>query len=66
MFLRTNGDLEHVPLETVLGRLKVVDENDVPGVVGFLRRCLTLDPKLRPSAQELLKDSWLQDKSIDH
>ncbi|KAF9785473.1 kinase-like domain-containing protein [Thelephora terrestris] len=47
------------PLEDFLRSLAVVDESDIPGVAAFLRRCLTLDPKLRPSTQELLKDSWL-------
>ena len=59
MLLRTNDDFKPTPLEDFLRSLEVVDENDIPGVVGFLRRCLTLDPKLRPNAQELLKDSWL-------
>jgi serine/threonine-protein kinase SRPK3 len=52
---------EFVPtiLEDRLRRLEAVDENEIAGVAGFLRRCLTLDPKLRPSAQELLEDRWL-------
>ena len=33
-----------------------VDEKNIPGTAGFLRRCLTLDPKQRPSEQDLLKD----------
>jgi len=45
--------------EDILRFLGVIDESDILGVGAFLRRCLTLDPRLRPSAQELLKDSWL-------
>ncbi|EDR03874.1 uncharacterized protein LACBIDRAFT_331109 [Laccaria bicolor S238N-H82] len=46
---------EKVPLR----ELKVVDESEILGTAAFLRRCLILDLKLRPSAQELLKDGWL-------
>jgi serine/threonine-protein kinase SRPK3 len=38
-----------------------VQAGDVPSVAAFIRRCLVLDPTLRPSAQELLNDMWLQD-----
>jgi serine/threonine-protein kinase SRPK3 len=57
--LHTNNDFAPSPLEDILRGLEAVDEKELPGTAGFLRRCLTLDPKLRPSAQELLKDSWL-------
>ena len=57
MLLQTTGD--STTLEDILRSLRVVDKNDIPGVAAFLSRCLTLDPKLRPSAQELLGDSWL-------
>jgi len=57
--LRTNGDPEPTTIEDILRALEAADEKDIPGVSAFLRRCLTLDPKLRPTAQELLKDSWL-------
>ena len=29
------------------------------GLENFLRRCLMLDPDMRPGAEELLKDPWL-------
>ncbi|KIL69157.1 hypothetical protein M378DRAFT_184402 [Amanita muscaria Koide BX008] len=63
--LRTNSDFQHTSLEAILRSLQVeaVDEIDIPGAAAFMRRCLTLDPKLRPSAQELLKDSWLAEPS---
>lgn len=57
--LHTNSDFAPTTLEDILRGLEAVDENEIPGTAAFLRRCLTLDPKLRPSAQELLKDSWL-------
>ncbi|KAF9783967.1 kinase-like domain-containing protein [Thelephora terrestris] len=57
--LRKNDESEPASLEGILLSLKAVDENDVPGTVAFIKKCLTLDPKLRPSAQELLEDDWL-------
>ncbi|EDR00438.1 uncharacterized protein LACBIDRAFT_314401 [Laccaria bicolor S238N-H82] len=53
------SEFETSTLEVPLRELKVVDESEILGTAAFLRRCLTLDPKLRPSAQELLKDGWL-------
>ncbi|KAF8346495.1 kinase-like domain-containing protein [Amanita rubescens] len=58
MLLHTNKFMP-TTLEVILRRLKAVDEDEIPGTAAFLHRCLSLDPKLRPSAQELLKDSWL-------
>ena len=57
--LHTNSDFAPSALEDVFRALKVVDEGEILGTAAFLRRCLTLDPKQRPSAQELLKDGWL-------
>ena len=57
--LRTNSDFQPTTLEAILQTLEVVDESDIPGAAAFMRRCFVLDPKLRPSAQELLTDSWL-------
>jgi serine/threonine-protein kinase SRPK3 len=57
--LHTNSDFAPTTLEDILRGLEAVDESEILGTAAFLRRCLTLDPKLRPSAQELLKDGWL-------
>ncbi|EDQ99862.1 uncharacterized protein LACBIDRAFT_315201 [Laccaria bicolor S238N-H82] len=57
--LHTNSDFAPSSLEDILRGLNVVDESEIPGIATFLRRCLTLGPKVRPSAQELLKDGWL-------
>lgn len=40
-------------------QLDVWHEDEIPLVADFIRKCLTLDPKLRPTAQELLSDSCL-------
>lgn len=37
-----------------------VNREDVPGAAAFICRCLTLDSALRPTAQELLHDTWLE------
>ena len=47
----------------------VLNEDDIfPGdtmemsqVEAFIKRCLILDPRYRPTAIELLKESWLND-----
>lgn len=57
--LHTNSDFQPTPLEDFFQCLKVLDEDEIPGAVDFIQKCLTLDPKLRPTAQELLKDDWL-------
>ena len=59
MLLHTNSDFAPTTLEDILRMLEAVNENEIPGTAAFLRRYLTLDPKLRPSALELLKDGWL-------
>ncbi|KXN81041.1 Serine/threonine-protein kinase SRPK [Leucoagaricus sp. SymC.cos] len=57
--LHTNSDFQPTSLEDFFQHLKVLDEDEIPGAADFIRKCLTLDPKLRPTAQELLKDDWL-------
>jgi len=47
-------------LKDILYGLGTVQADDVPGVAAFMRRCLVLDPTLRPSALELLNDEWLK------
>ena len=46
-------------LEGSLQKFSALDETDIPGVAAFMRKCLALDPRMRASAQELLKDSWV-------
>ncbi|KAI6027143.1 kinase-like domain-containing protein [Pisolithus marmoratus] len=46
-------------IEDILNQLQV-DKEDVPGAAAFICRCLTLDSALRPTARELLHDSWLK------
>jgi serine/threonine-protein kinase SRPK3 len=47
-------------LEEIFAGIGIIDPSDIPPIATFLRRCLTIDPTLRPSALELLKDSWLE------
>lgn len=51
-------------LKECLKSHKIFDEDDDSGeldrTVAFILRCLTVDPRLRPSAVELLEDSWLK------
>ncbi|KXN83472.1 Serine/threonine-protein kinase SRPK [Leucoagaricus sp. SymC.cos] len=57
--LHTDNDYAPTPIEDILRALEAVDKDEILGTAGFLGKCFTLDPKLRPSAQELLKDDWL-------
>ncbi|KAJ3569389.1 hypothetical protein NP233_g5080 [Leucocoprinus birnbaumii] len=59
MLLHKDSNCEPTPIEDVLRALEVMDEDKIPNTANFIRKCLTLDPKLRPSAQELLRDDWL-------
>jgi serine/threonine-protein kinase SRPK3 len=54
-------DFKPTNLEEILYGLGTVQEDDVPGVAAFMRRCLALDPTSRPSALQLLNDKWLED-----
>lgn len=47
--------------EEILRAIGTVDEDDATSIATFIRRCLTIDPASRPTALELLKDTWLQD-----
>ncbi|XP_006463037.1 hypothetical protein AGABI2DRAFT_119847 [Agaricus bisporus var. bisporus H97] len=58
--LHTDGNLQPTPFENFFRILQVLNEDEIPGVTGFIRKCLTLDPRLRPTAQELLNDEWLK------
>ncbi|KAJ2936997.1 hypothetical protein H1R20_g91, partial [Candolleomyces eurysporus] len=51
------GDLEQ-RMSELKGR---VPYGELAELVNFMRRCLTIDPELRPSAEELLEDPFLAD-----
>ncbi|EDQ99903.1 uncharacterized protein LACBIDRAFT_315117 [Laccaria bicolor S238N-H82] len=57
--LHTNSNFAPSTLKDILQGFEVLNESEILGTAAFLRKCLTLDPKLQPSAQELLKDGWL-------
>jgi len=59
MLLQTNDVYTPTTLEDLLRNLSTIDENDIPGVTGFLHKCLALNPNMRASAEELLEDNWL-------
>ena len=40
-----------------------VDEEDLESLVTLLRKVLVLDPAMRPTAAEILRDPWFQDMS---
>jgi serine/threonine-protein kinase SRPK3 len=47
------------PIEQCI-RLYGMYEEDIPEAAAFIRRCLTIDPRIRPSALDLLDDDWLK------
>jgi serine/threonine-protein kinase SRPK3 len=49
------------PFALSLRNYKVLPEPDVLATAAFIERCLRLDPKNRPSAEELLEDEWWKD-----
>ncbi|KAF7761326.1 hypothetical protein Agabi119p4_10735 [Agaricus bisporus var. burnettii] len=58
--LHTNEHFQPSPIEDLFRVLGALKEEEIPGAANFIRRCLTLDPRLRPTAQELLNDQWLK------
>jgi len=48
-------------LEEHLRQYNILDEDALLTTSAFMRRCLTIDPNMRPSALELLSDDWLKD-----
>ncbi|EAU81703.2 CMGC/SRPK protein kinase [Coprinopsis cinerea okayama7 len=54
-------------LEQQLSPLRqTFSDHDVDELIRFMRRCLTIDPASRPTADELLQDPWLSANSQDH
>ncbi|KAG1901461.1 kinase-like domain-containing protein [Suillus fuscotomentosus] len=46
-------------MESCLRAYKVMDEKDIAPAAAFIRKCLTIDPHVRPTALQLLDDEWL-------
>jgi serine/threonine-protein kinase SRPK3 len=42
-----------------LFRAPLKKDKDIVPAAAFIRRCLTIDPSVRPGASELLQDEWL-------
>jgi serine/threonine-protein kinase SRPK3 len=47
-------------LEDRIADYKHLNKADIASAAIFMRRCLTIDPAVRPSALELLDDEWLR------
>jgi len=48
-------------IDECLRHYRHLDEAGIAPAAAFIRRCLTIDPDVRPSASELLGDGWLKD-----
>ena len=67
LYLSFSGSLLRVQelfprsIDECLRYYRLVDETQIAPAATFIRRCLTIDPNVRPSALELLNDGWLRD-----
>ena len=61
VLLPTREKFRPISLERIFRKIvpDPIDDNEVPGAARFMRRCMTLDPSLRPTAEALLDDEWL-------
>lgn len=48
-------------VERCIAHYNHVRDKDIAPAAAFIRRCLTIDPFVRPSASELSQDEWLID-----
>ncbi|KDR73028.1 hypothetical protein GALMADRAFT_281220 [Galerina marginata CBS 339.88] len=48
-------------IEECIAHYGCLEDKDIVPAATFIRRCLTIDPSLRPSASELMQDEWLSD-----
>lgn len=66
-YFNENGSLLRIQgynprsIEDCFRQFKVLDEDAILSTSAFMRRCLIVDPALRPSALELVKVDWLND-----
>ncbi|KAL5531182.1 hypothetical protein ACEPAG_4058 [Sanghuangporus baumii] len=54
-------DLDLYQINKIIGVLKSV--TDLDGATALMKKCIRLNPEDRPSAKELLQDSWLNSNS---
>jgi len=47
-------------LESQISASGLVPTDDIPGVVKFVQKCLTINPAHRPSAVDFLDDEWME------
>ena len=52
--IHSTGDLVHRVTTTAFAQA-----HEIEPFINFLRRCLSIDPSLRASAEELLQDPWI-------
>ena len=57
---------QHQPrqIDTLLREHKTMSEGDIAPAAAFIQKCLDIDPRSRPTAQALLRDSWLSSVSL--
>ncbi|KAI0784875.1 kinase-like domain-containing protein [Abortiporus biennis] len=53
-------ELDHLPLETALRNYDVLPEDEIKPAADFILACIHLDPRQRPSAEELQDHPWLE------
>jgi serine/threonine protein kinase len=69
---RRLGHLLHAPkvppmtIEECLDNYKSLKQEELRPAADFIRRCLTLDPSVRPTTKELLEDKWLREVWRDY
>lgn len=59
--VRAIPDLSPVSIEEALANYNILPENEIAPAAAFIRECLHLDFRDRPSASELLDHPWLRD-----
>lgn len=56
--LKKNPEVLNWPIKARIDELNVVSDEEAAATVSLIERCLHLDPAHRPTAAELLSDSW--------
>lgn len=53
-------EIPKITLESRISSRGVIQADDIPGIIGFLQKCLILDPVRRPTAGDLISHEWLK------